>query len=188
MIEGPAFYPSLSGRHNLEVLATLGGHPRAKIGQVLELVGLADRADDRYSAYSLGMRQRLGIAAALLPDPALLVLDEPANGLDPTGIIEIRSLLGRLADGGITVFVSSHLLGEVQQISDWLVMVDGGRLLFDGPIGQVLERQHPELVVAAEHPGGLATVTRLAAEAGHPPAPPTAACCASRRRPASPPS
>jgi ABC transporter len=91
MIEGPAFYPSLSGRRNLEVLAVLGGHPRTRIGQMLELVGLADRADERYDACSLGMKQRLGIAAALLPDPALPVLDEPANGLDPAGIIEIRS-------------------------------------------------------------------------------------------------
>jgi ABC-2 type transport system ATP-binding protein len=82
------------------------------------------------------MRQRLGIAAALLPDPALLVLDEPANGLDPAGIIEIRNLLRGLADQGVTVFVSSHLLGEVEQISDWLVMIDHRRLLFDGPIGR----------------------------------------------------
>jgi ABC-2 type transport system ATP-binding protein len=168
MIEGPAFYPTLSARRNLDVLAVLGGHPRAKIQQVLELVGLADRADHPYGAYSLGMKQRLGIAAALLPDPALLVLDEPANGLDPAGIIEIRNLLRRLADQGTTVFVSSHLLAEVEQTSDWLVMIDHGRLLFDGPIDQVLARQRPELVVAAEHPGDLATVARLAVEAGHP--------------------
>jgi len=168
MIEGPAFYPTLSARRDLDVLAVLGGHPRAKIQQVLELVGLADRADDPYRAYSLGMKQRLGIAAALLPDPALLVLDEPANGLDPAGIIEIRNLLRRLADQGTTVFLSSHLLAEVEQISDWLVMINHGRLLFDGPIDQVLDRQRPELVVAAEHPGDLATVAGLAAEAGHP--------------------
>jgi ABC-2 type transport system ATP-binding protein len=168
MIEGPAFYPGLSGRRNLEVLATLGGHPRDRTQLLLELVGLADRAEDRYGTYSMGMRQRLGLAAALLPDPALLVLDEPANGLDPAGIIEIRGLLRRLADDGITVFVSSHLLGEIQQICDWLVVIDHGRLLFDGPIGQVLDRQHAELVAAAEHPGDLATVARLAAEAGHP--------------------
>jgi ABC-2 type transport system ATP-binding protein len=113
------------------------------------------------------MRQRLGIAAALLPDPALLVLDEPANGLDPAGIIETRNLLRGLADQGVTVFVSSHLLGEVEQISDWLVMIAHGRLLFDGPIGQVLDRQRPEVVVKAERPGDLATVAALAAEAGH---------------------
>jgi ABC-2 type transport system ATP-binding protein len=167
MIEGPAFYPTLSGRKNLEALAVLGGHPRTRIGQLLELVGLADRAGDRYGSYSLGMKQRLGIAAALLPDPALLVLDEPANGLDPAGIIEIRSLLRGLADQGITVFVSSHQLSEVEQISDWLVMIDHGRLLYDGPIGQVLDRQQAELVVATEQPGDLGTVARLAAEAGH---------------------
>jgi ABC-2 type transport system ATP-binding protein len=187
MIEGPAFYPTLSGRKNLEVLAVLGGHPKTRIGQLLELVGLAERASDRYGSYSLGMKQRLGIAAALLPDPALLVLDEPANGLDPAGIIEIRSLLRGLADDGTTVFVSSHLLGEVEQISDWLVMIDQGRLLYDGPIDQILDRQQAELVVATEQPGELGTV------AGWPPRPattpprPTAACCASRPRPASPP-
>jgi ABC-2 type transport system ATP-binding protein len=168
MIEGPAFYPTLSARANLEVLAVLGGHPRARIGQLLELVGLAERASDRYGSYSLGMKQRLGIAAALLPRPALLVLDEPANGLDPAGILEIRDLLRGLADQGITVFVSSHLLGEVEQISDWLVMIDHGRLLYDGPIDQIIDRQQAELIVATEQPGELGTVARLAAEAGHP--------------------
>ena len=113
------------------------------------------------------MKQRLGIAAALLPDPALLVLDEPANGLDPAGIIEVRSLLRDLADDGTTVFVSSHQLSEVEQISDWLVMIDHGRLLYDGPIDQILDRQQAELVVATEQPGDLGTVARLAAEAGH---------------------
>jgi len=167
MIEGPAFYPTLSGRKNLEALASLGGHPKTRIGQLLELVGLADRASDRYGSYSLGMKQRLGIAAALLPDPALLVLDEPANGLDPAGIIEIRGLLRRLADDGTTVFVSSHQLAEVEQISDWLVMIDHGRLLYDGPIDQILDRQQAELIVATEHPSDLGTVARLAAEAGH---------------------
>jgi ABC-2 type transport system ATP-binding protein len=168
MIEGPAFYPTLSARANLEVLATLGGHPKTRIGQLLEQVGLAERASDRYSSYSLGMKQRLGIAAALLPDPALLVLDEPANGLDPAGILEIRGLLRGLADEGTTVFVSSHQLSEVEHISDWLVMIDHGRLLYHGPIGQILERQQPELVVATDHPGELGTVARLAAQAGHP--------------------
>jgi len=168
MIEGPAFYPTLSARANLDVLAVLGGHPRARIDQLLEQVGLADRAGDRYGSYSLGMKQRLGIAAALLPEPALLVLDEPANGLDPAGILEVRDLLRGLADQGTTVFVSSHLLAEVEQISDWLVMIDHGRLLYDGPIDQIIERQQAELMVATEQPGELGTVARLAAEAGHP--------------------
>jgi ABC-2 type transport system ATP-binding protein len=168
MIDGPAFYPTLSARANLEVLATLGGHPRARIDQLLEQVGLADRSEDHYSSYSLGMKQRLGIAAALLPDPALLVLDEPANGLDPAGILEIRSLLRRLADHGTTVFISSHLLAEIEQISDWLVMIDHGRLLYDGPIDQIIDRQQAELIVATEQPDELETVARLAAKAGHP--------------------
>ena len=187
MIEGPAFYPTLSARANLEVLAMLGGHPRARIGQLLEQVGLADRASDRYGSYSLGMKQRLGIAAALLPDPALLVLDEPANGLDPAGIIEIRDLLRGLADDGTTVFVSSHLLGEVEQISDWLVMIDHGRLLYDGPIDQILERQQHRA------DGGHRTAGRPdhGGQAGrrgrsllHPKQRPR---CASRPRPATPP-
>jgi ABC-2 type transport system ATP-binding protein len=167
MIEGPAFYPALSARHNLEVLATLGDYPTAKVASALELVGLADRADDHYGSYSLGMKQRLGIAAALLPDPALLVLDEPTNGLDPNGIIEMRKLLRRLADQGITVFVSSHLLAEIEHICDWLVMIHHGRQRFEGPIGDLLERTHAELLVAPERPGDLPTVARLAAEAGH---------------------
>jgi ABC-2 type transport system ATP-binding protein len=168
MIEGPAFYPSMSGRGNLEVLAVLGGQPRSRVGQALAKVGLGERAEDRFGAYSLGMKQRLGIAAALLPDPELLVLDEPTNGLDPAGIIEIRALLRDLADHGLTVFVSSHLLAEVEHICDWLVMIDHGHQLFSGPIDDILARQQPELVVAAEEPKDLATVARLAAEAGHP--------------------
>jgi ABC-2 type transport system ATP-binding protein len=167
MIEGPAFYPALSARRNLDALCVLGGYPAARVASALEPVGLADRADDRYGSYSLGMKQRLGIAAALLPDPALLVLDEPTNGLDPNGIIEMRAMLRRLADQGLTVFVSSHLLAEIEHICDWLVMIHHGRLLFQGPIDDLLAHAHAELVVAAERPEELPTVARLAAEAGH---------------------
>ena len=167
LIEGPGFYPYLSGRDNLRVLARYNRLTDADVEQALDQVDLRPRGGDAYKSYSLGMKQRLGIAAALLPDPALLVLDEPANGLDPAGIIEIRSLLRGLADDGTTVFVSSHQLSEVEQISDWLVMIDHGRLLYDGPIYQILDRQQAELVVATEQPSDLGTVARLAAEAGH---------------------
>src|SRR5437588_5332898 len=112
LIEAPAFYPSLSGRTNLEVLARLGGYPRSRLNELLEAVDLSDRARDRVGTYSLGMKQRLGVAMALLPDPDLLILDEPANGLDPLGIIEMRDLLRRLREQGKTIFISSHLLGS----------------------------------------------------------------------------
>jgi ABC-2 type transport system ATP-binding protein len=133
LIESPAFYPGFSGRKNLEVLAHLGGHPRSRIGQVLEMVGLSERANDPVGNYSLGMKQRLGVAMALLPDPELLILDEPANGLDPLGIIEMRDLLRNLRDQGKTILLSSHLLGELEQITDWLVMLNQGKALFTPP-------------------------------------------------------
>jgi ABC-2 type transport system ATP-binding protein len=167
LIEGPAFHPALSGRRNLEVLASLGGHPRARVDAVLEIVGLADRARDRYRTYSLGMKQRLGVAAALLPDPELVVLDEPSNGLDPAGIIEMRSLLRSLRERGTTVFISSHLLGEVEQIADWLVVLDHGRLLFQGPIGALLARRQTRLRVAGESPTDAEVIAVVARRLGY---------------------
>ena len=130
MIEGPAFYPALTGKQNLAVLAKLGGFSTDQIQKLLELVDLGDRGDSKFKTYSLGMKQRLGIAAALLPNPKLLVLDEPTNGLDPAGIHEIRTLLRKLADNGTTVFVSSHLLSEIEMISDYLVMLRDGKVIF----------------------------------------------------------
>src|ERR671936_2521604 len=118
MVETPAFYPYLSGRDNLEVIARHARVPRPRITAVLERVGLADRAGDRFSGYSLGMKQRLGVAAALLKDPDLLILDEPTNGLDPVGMAETRDLIRELGAEGKSVLLSSHLLGEVQQICD----------------------------------------------------------------------
>jgi ABC-2 type transport system ATP-binding protein len=161
LIEGPAFYPTLSGRRNLRVLSSLGGYSTARVDEVLEIVGLTDRAGDFVASYSMGMKQRLGIAAALLPEPELLVLDEPANGLDPAGILEMRRLILQLSRQGVTVFISSHLLAEVEQMADWIVMLKEGRLLFQGPIDAVLTSQQTELVVAAEHPAGLATLASL---------------------------
>jgi ABC-2 type transport system ATP-binding protein len=166
MIEGPAFYPSLSGRRNLEVLARMGGIDRRAVGDALEVVDLTDRARDRYGSYSLGMKQRLGIAAALLPRPDLLVLDEPTNGLDPPGIRDLRALLRSLADGGMTVFVSSHLLDELQHTCDHLVVIDQGRLIFSGHVTELLRSHEPKLSVVPEDRGRLADVVRLCEEQG----------------------
>jgi ABC-type Na+ transport system ATPase subunit NatA len=118
LVEGPALWPSLTAVENLRLLARLGATDEARIPAVLDAVGLADRARERFADYSLGMKQRLGIAAALLGDPALIVLDEPANGLDPIGMSEMRDLLRRLAAEGRTILVSSHILSELEQVSD----------------------------------------------------------------------
>ncbi|TMC49551.1 MAG: ABC transporter ATP-binding protein [Chloroflexi bacterium] len=166
LIEGPAFYPTLSGRRNLEVLTTLGGIPRSRVEEVLDLVELRERAGDHVRTYSMGMKQRLGIAAAMLPNPEVLILDEPANGLDPAGILEMRRLLSRLRDQGITIFISSHLLSEVEQVADWILVLKDGRLLFQGPTADLLSRRHGRLLVAAEHEAGLTTVATIAEVAG----------------------
>jgi ABC-2 type transport system ATP-binding protein len=123
LIDGPAFYPALSARGNLRLLATLGGIEWDRVDDVLAQVDLAERAGDQLRSYSLGMRQRLGIAAALLPDPLVPFLDEPTNGLDPQGIREVRALLRRLADAGTTMLVSSHLLSEIEHVCDQLVVI-----------------------------------------------------------------
>jgi len=166
LIERPAFYPGLSGEENLRLLATVGGHDPARIGDLLDLVGLADRGGDRFGAYSLGMKQRLGIAAALLGDPALLILDEPANGLDPAGIHEMRRLLSDLADGGRTIFVSSHILAELEQVCDWLVIIDRGALVFQGSKRELLDSAAAGLVVATEREGDLARLRHSLLERG----------------------
>jgi ABC-2 type transport system ATP-binding protein len=139
LIESPAFYPYLSGRENLRSLAATGAPTSSgRIEELLELVGLRDRARDKVQTYSLGMKQRLGIAAALLSDPRLLLLDEPSNGLDPAGIVAMRETLRQLAATGKTVFVSSHVLGEVQQLADVIGIIASGRLVREGPIDQLL--------------------------------------------------
>jgi ABC-2 type transport system ATP-binding protein len=139
LIESPAFYPALTGAENLRVFATVGRHDPARIPELLDTVGLGDRGDDAYRTYSLGMTQRLGIAAALLGDPELLILDEPANGLDPQGVREMRGLVGALSGSGRTVLVSSHDLSELEQICDWLVLIDTGRSLYQGPTRELLD-------------------------------------------------
>jgi ABC-2 type transport system ATP-binding protein len=168
MIEGPAFYPALTGAENLRVIATLGGFPLERIPQLLETVGLGDRGDDKYKTYSLGMKQRLGIAAALLPEPKLLILDEPTNGLDPAGIQEIRDLLSNLAKNGVTVFVSSHLLSEIEMISEYLVMLRKGEVIFFGKTEELLHRSRPTIVVKANKTSDLKKLKKLVDEIGHP--------------------
>ena len=160
LIESPAFYPALSGRTNLRAFATLGGHPVERVMVALERVGLADRGDDAYRTYSLGMKQRLGIAAALLPDPALLVLDEPTNGLDPAGIRDMRRLLRSLSAGGLTVLVSSHLLAELEQVCDWLIVLDHGKGAYLGPAQDFMATDRC-LSIRPEHDSDLPELTKL---------------------------
>ena len=167
MIEGPAFYPALSGAENLRVLATLGGFPRERVDQLLAQVGLAERGKSKYKTYSLGMKQRLGIAAALLPNPKLLILDEPTNGLDPEGIQEIRQLLRSLADNGTTVFVSSHLLSELELISEYLVMLRKGEVVFAGPMQDLFDAQQPFMLVKTANSADLEKIISIASSAGH---------------------
>jgi ABC-2 type transport system ATP-binding protein len=161
LIESPAFYPQLSGRDNLLVLVRLGQLNPSIIDEVLDRVGLADRADDRFSRYSLGMKQRLGIAAALLPDPSLLVLDEPTNGLDPAGIVEMRGLIRSLADEGMTIFVSSHLLSEIEHICDHVVMIRSGRSVFQGSVADLYGLRTSELVIRPEAAGRLGDLAHV---------------------------
>lgn len=161
MIEGPAFYPALSGSENLKVLATIGGFPIDRVQPLLEKVGLADRAKSKYKTYSLGMKQRLGIAAALLPNPKLLILDEPTNGLDPAGIQEIRALLRQLADEGVSVFVSSHLLSEIEMISDYLVILREGKVVFSGKTEDLLSAHKPIIVVRTENNSDISKLEKI---------------------------
>jgi ABC-type multidrug transport system ATPase subunit len=138
IVESPKLFPTFSGRRNLELLADAIGTPRARVGAVLAEVGLADRGKDAYRGYSLGMKQRLAIAATLLKDPDLLIFDEPTNGLDPAGIREIRQTMRDLGARGKTVLVSSHILSEVEQVADTVSIIGHGRLLAQGPVRDIL--------------------------------------------------
>jgi len=166
LIESPSFYPALSGRRNLEVLTRLGRINKSRIDEVLAVVDLSARANDRVKTYSLGMKQRLGVAAALLPNPELVILDEPTNGLDPAGIREMRSMMRGLADRGITVLVSSHLLAEIEAICDHLMMIDHGRIVFQGPIGGLLHAHQADLLARPEHAADLEPLVVLCTAAG----------------------
>jgi ABC-2 type transport system ATP-binding protein len=171
LIEAPAFWPGLSGIENLRVLATLGGHDTSRIPEVLALAGLGARGSDRFGQYSFGMKQRLGIAAALLGDPALLVLDEPTNGLDPAGINEMRDFIRSVGDGSRTVLVSSHILSELEQVCDWLIVIDRGSLVYQGPAQGFLSEAGTVVALAPEHLGDLERLAALVRADGHEPRP-----------------
>jgi ABC-2 type transport system ATP-binding protein len=141
LIETPAFYPFLSGRDNLRVLAGHSGAPESRIADVLEEVELADRAGDKFGSYSLGMKQRLGVAAALLKDPELLILDEPTNGMDAAGMAEMRTFIRSLGRGRRTVLLSSHLMAEVEQICDRVGVIHGGALVGEGTVDELRGRE-----------------------------------------------
>ena len=167
IVEAPALYPRFTGRRNLEILARIDGIERRAVDAALDRVGLSGRAGDLVRTYSLGMKQRLGIAAALLKDPALLILDEPANGLDPAGIVEVRDLLRSLGAEGRTVFVSSHLLTEVQQVADRVAIIARGRLVATGSVQDVLAsaRRAGMIVRVPDPEAGRAALARADIEA-----------------------
>jgi ABC-2 type transport system ATP-binding protein len=167
LVEGPAFHPALSGRRNLEVLATLGGDQPSEIPSLLREVGLEARGDDAYRTYSLGMKQRLGIAGAMLGEPELLLLDEPTNGLDPAGIREMRDLIASLDRSRRTILVSSHLLTEVEQVCDWLVMIDEGRLVYQGPTADLMAGGSTSLLVTPHARTDLGLLRTLLESSGY---------------------
>ena len=138
VVESPKFAPNFTGRQNLRLLASSVGRTTADVDEALDKVGLGQRSDDRYRAYSLGMKQRLAIAATLLKKPHLLILDEPTNGLDPAGIREIRDLVKDLGASGVTVLLSSHILAEVQQVCDSVTIIGNGRLLASGKVQELM--------------------------------------------------
>jgi ABC-2 type transport system ATP-binding protein len=157
IIENPAFYPYMSGRDNLRAHAmAVGNIPDARIDSLLELVNLSERARHKYKNYSLGMKQRLGIASTLLSDPALVILDEPTNGLDPAGQREIRAIIPRLADQGHAVLLASHMLHEVEQVSDRVLIVRRGKLVTEGSVDDLLRRGGYIEIVVPDHDPELA--------------------------------
>ena len=163
VLEDASFHPGRSGRNHLRILAAAGGHPQSRVEEVLELVGLDSAGGRRVKGYSMGMRQRLGIAAALLGDPEVLILDEPANGLDPPGIRWMREMLRSEAARGRAVLVSSHLLSEVSQSVDDIVVISHGELRASGPLDQVLtQAEGGGTRVRAEDREGLSAALQAA--------------------------
>lgn len=168
MIEGPAFYPNLSGLANLKVLATLGGIDQKRSTELIEMVGLSERGHSKFKNYSLGMKQRLGIAAALLPNPELLILDEPTNGLDPNGILEIRNLIASLAKVGKTIFISSHLLNELEAICENIVLIKEGKILHDGKTERLVGNSGSgNLAISPEYEVDLTRLTKILKSLGY---------------------
>jgi len=171
LVESPAFYPYLSGRDNLRVMARYCGVPPQRVAEVLDQVELAGRAKDKFKKYSLGMKQRLGVAAALLKDPELLILDEPTNGLDPKGMADMRAIIRRVGHGERTVLLSSHLLGEVEQVCDRVGVIHKGELLTEGTVDElrgstgILVKVEP-IEEAREIAAGLTGVERAQIEDG----------------------
>ena len=165
LIEGPGFFPYLSGRDNLRVLARYSGLAESEVDAALKRVDLTDRGDDRFKSYSLGMKQRLGVAAALMGDPELIVLDEPTNGLDPAGMADMRALVVELARGGQTVLLSSHLLAEVQEICDRVGVINDGLLLRESTVAE-LRGEATLRVRATPEDAALAVAMRVAGDDG----------------------
>ena len=165
IVETPALFPTMTARENLRLLGSAVGIGTARVDETLDIVGLADRADDLVKKYSLGMRQRLGLAAAILKEPDLLILDEPANGLDPVGMREVRRLLRRLADEGRTVFVSSHILAEIEQTCDRVAILSRGRCVANGSVAEVLAAAGGESSVLVKLPD-LRRGARVLTDAG----------------------
>jgi len=168
LIESPAFIPTLSAGANLRSLARLRGIDNGHVDGALATVGLLDRSREPVRRFSLGMKQRLGIAAALLPDPDLLVLDEPTNGLDPAGIVEIRTLLRQLGDQGRAVIVSSHLLSEIEAACDTLTVIRHGELLFSGPLDGLVSHAGESIAATPEHREDAERLTSVLAAKGWP--------------------
>ncbi|MEX0781694.1 MAG: ABC transporter ATP-binding protein [Dehalococcoidia bacterium] len=162
IVEAPAFYPYLSARDNLRVLARLGGVDGRRIHEVIEMVGLGGAERHRFSHYSMGMKQRLGLASVLLRDPQLVILDEPTSGLDPEGQRDVDGLIRRLASEGRTVFLCSHLLGEVEEICDRVAIVRAGEKLFEGTVADLVRGDHQVAVRVPEPPVAVALLRSLA--------------------------
>ncbi|MFY1704666.1 ATP-binding cassette domain-containing protein [Micromonospora sp. WMMA1923] len=174
IVESPQFFAHFTARDTLSLLAGAGEVPQQRVDEVLELVGLRDRAGERVKTYSLGMKQRLAVASALLKNPKLLILDEPANGLDPGGIREMRTLTRNLAESGMTVVLSSHILGEIQLICDSVTIISLGRRVAFGPVEQVLAQHSTaalrvRLEAASDLPVATDTLVRAGVTVtGHP--------------------
>jgi ABC-2 type transport system ATP-binding protein len=169
MIEGPAFYPMLSGRENLKVFADIGRFSHSRVNALLETVGLGARGNSKFKTYSLGMKQRLGIAAALLPSPQLLILDEPTNGLDPNGIQEIRNIILEMASQGTSVFVSSHILAELEMISEYVVMLQKGEILYNGLTKELLGNRRSITKIKPEYQVDLGRLVEVIKSLGYQP-------------------